>query len=296
MSGPAVALLDELVPLIYRARWLRLFVSGQVTSREEGRAGSRTRRTGVPGSRSQCRAATGSTCSPIPGRGRGASPRTGSGCGGFTRTGSRSARPGRCRTASARSSIPRGCWPAINSLPKAAAVGAPPGLRIVAVPEWRLPRVLRQGLQPGLWAAGDQIEVIVDAELGITLRHARRPEPGSSTAGRWPRPARHPQKSPGTPLWPRRSWQLRSRDAGSAHADAAQLGSPPAAISAACRAAHACAMARRDYVSRKSDSRSTHAEARVTAEMDDCLGHRAGRLYRSRRSFGAASASRGGTV
>ncbi len=59
MSGPAVALLDELVPLIYRARWLRLFVSGQVTSREEGRAGSRTRRTGVPGSRSQCRAATG---------------------------------------------------------------------------------------------------------------------------------------------------------------------------------------------------------------------------------------------
>ncbi len=87
MSGPAVALLDELVPLIYRARWLRLFVSGQVTSREEGRAGSRTRRTGVPGSRSQCRAATGSTCSPIPGRGRGASHRTGSGCGGSTRTG-----------------------------------------------------------------------------------------------------------------------------------------------------------------------------------------------------------------
>jgi len=45
--------------------------------------------------------------------------------------------------------------------------GGRPGLRIVAVPA---SPVLRQGLQPGVWAAGDQIEVIVDAELGITLR------------------------------------------------------------------------------------------------------------------------------
>ena len=30
--------------------------------------------------------------------------------------------------------------------------------------------MLRQGLEPGVWAAGDQIDVIVDTELGITLR------------------------------------------------------------------------------------------------------------------------------
>ncbi len=46
-------------------------------------------------------------------------------------------------------------------------VGGRPGLRIAAVPA---SPVLRQGLQPGVSAAADQIEVIVDAELGITLR------------------------------------------------------------------------------------------------------------------------------
>ena len=40
MSGPAVVSLGELVPLMYRARWLRFFVSGQVTSREESPDGA----------------------------------------------------------------------------------------------------------------------------------------------------------------------------------------------------------------------------------------------------------------
>ena len=40
MSGPAVVSLGELVPLMYRARWLRSFVSGQVTSREESPDGA----------------------------------------------------------------------------------------------------------------------------------------------------------------------------------------------------------------------------------------------------------------
>ena len=49
-------------------------------------------------------------------------------------------------------------------------VGGRPGLRIVAVPAWPRSPVRRQGLQPGLSAVGDRIEVIVDAELGIILR------------------------------------------------------------------------------------------------------------------------------
>ncbi len=40
MSGPAVVSLGELVPLMYRARWLRSFLSGQVSSREESPDGA----------------------------------------------------------------------------------------------------------------------------------------------------------------------------------------------------------------------------------------------------------------
>jgi len=35
MHGPDVVSLSNLVPLMYRARWLRSFLSGEVTSREE---------------------------------------------------------------------------------------------------------------------------------------------------------------------------------------------------------------------------------------------------------------------
>jgi len=49
-------------------------------------------------------------------------------------------------------------------------VGGRTGLRILAVPKWPRAEVLRLGLQPGVLAAADQIEVIVDAEFGITLR------------------------------------------------------------------------------------------------------------------------------
>jgi hypothetical protein len=40
MSGPALVALGELVPLMYRARWLRFFVSGQVINREESPHGA----------------------------------------------------------------------------------------------------------------------------------------------------------------------------------------------------------------------------------------------------------------
>ncbi|HUZ56777.1 MAG TPA: hypothetical protein VMU94_30165 [Streptosporangiaceae bacterium] len=40
MGGRAVVSLSELVPLMYRARWLRFFVSGEVTSREESPEGA----------------------------------------------------------------------------------------------------------------------------------------------------------------------------------------------------------------------------------------------------------------
>ena len=48
-----------------------------------------------------------------------------------------------------------------------ATVGGRSELRIVVA---RPSPVPRQRLQPGVWAAGDQVEVIVDAELGIALR------------------------------------------------------------------------------------------------------------------------------
>jgi hypothetical protein len=40
MPGPDVVSLSDLVPLMYRARWLRSFLSGEVTSREESPAGA----------------------------------------------------------------------------------------------------------------------------------------------------------------------------------------------------------------------------------------------------------------
>lgn len=40
MNGPAEISLSELVPLMYRARWLRFFLSGQVSSREESPDGA----------------------------------------------------------------------------------------------------------------------------------------------------------------------------------------------------------------------------------------------------------------
>ena len=75
--------------------------------------------------------------------------------------------PARAVHFAGRSSIWRGCWPAIGSVQGTATVGGRSELRIVVA---RPSPVPRQRLQPGVWAAGDQVEVIVDAELGIALR------------------------------------------------------------------------------------------------------------------------------
>jgi hypothetical protein len=40
MHGRDVVSLSNLVPLMYRARWLRFFLSGEVTSREQSQDGA----------------------------------------------------------------------------------------------------------------------------------------------------------------------------------------------------------------------------------------------------------------